>query len=437
MSVASIPLVESNLRRGYKHTEVGVIPTDWHMSTVGSEFSVQLGKMLDSEKNVGDLCFYLGNRSVQWGRIELEAIGLMRIGSHEKARFRLEPGDLLVCEGGEVGRAAIWNAPITECYYQKAIHRLRPKQRFDVRFMLQTLMSWVSTGFLSNFSSQTSIAHLTKEKFECIPLLTPPLTEQRAIAEALGDMDALIAAQQKLIAKKRAIKTATMQRLLTGKQRLPGFGEGCGYKQTEIGVIPQDWAVQELDQIVDPQRSICYGIVQTGPALPNGIPCVRVVDLVSGEIKVDSLLTTSEVISRSYARTVLQLGDLVLALRGKIGQVAIVRSSLVGANLTRGVALLAIASPFATEYFAHYLSSSQGERRLTASLNGSALKEITIGTLKSFAVPFPPPAEQKAIAQVLTDMDSEITALEKRLAKTKDIKQGMMQELLTGRTRLI
>ncbi len=412
-------------------------PCGWSQSTVGELFWIQLGKMLDQNKNVGDYRPYIGNRAVQWGRIDLDAISQMRIPANEEIRYGLEVGDLLVCEGGEVGRAAIWEAPISECYYQKALHRLRPKGDFLPELMLQVLKFWADSGYLSDFTSQTSIAHLTKEKFEKIPILVPPLPEQRAIAEALGDVDALIAAQEKLIAKKRAIKTATMQRLLTGKQRLPGFGEGCGYKQTEIGVIPEDWEIDALEHLVTPQRPICYGIVQTGPSIPGGIPCVRVVDLECGEIRVDALITTSDEISRSYARTVLQEGDLVLALRGKIGQVAIVRASLAGANLTRGVALLAIDRPNVTEFFAQYLSSLEGERRLTSSLNGSALKELTIGTIKNFTVPLPSPGEQQAIAQVIMDMGSEISLLEKRLAKTKAIKQGMMQELLTGRTRLV
>jgi type I restriction enzyme S subunit len=170
------------LKPGYKQTEVGVIPEDWSVTTVRDEFSVQLGKMLDSEKNVGVPKPYLGNRAVQWGRIDLDSVGLLRMTPSDLQRYRLQEGDLLVCEGGEIGRAAIWKQPIAECYYQKALHRLRPTRGYNVPLMLSMLRRWASTGFLVNFVTQTSIAHLPKEQFEKVPLPLPPTqAEQEAI----------------------------------------------------------------------------------------------------------------------------------------------------------------------------------------------------------------------------------------------------------------
>src|SRR5436309_15096841 len=108
---------------GYKQTEAGVIPEEWEVSTVGQEFEVKLGKMLDAEKNVGVPKPYLGNKAVQWDRIDIRNLPTVPMSPADIEKFRLRKGDLLVCEGGEVGRAAIWDAPIEECYYQKALHR--------------------------------------------------------------------------------------------------------------------------------------------------------------------------------------------------------------------------------------------------------------------------------------------------------------------------
>ena len=95
---------------GYKLTEAGVVPEDWEISTVGVEFSVQLGKILDAEKNVGISKPFLGNRAVQWGRVDPSYIGQIKLTARDLQRYRLRDGDLLVCEGGEVGRAAIWRS---------------------------------------------------------------------------------------------------------------------------------------------------------------------------------------------------------------------------------------------------------------------------------------------------------------------------------------
>ena len=208
---------------GYRRTEVGTIPCDWGVSSVGAEFRIQLGKMLDAAKNTGVLKPYIGNRSVQWGRIDLDGIATVPITMSDLQRFLLRRGDLLVCEGGEIGRAAIWKDLIPECSYQKAIHRLRPIRTYDAYLMMSLLQLWASTGYLANYVTQTSIAHLPKDKLEVVPLPVPPPAEQHAIAEALSDVDGLLSALEALIAKKRAIKQAAMQQLLTGKTRLPGF----------------------------------------------------------------------------------------------------------------------------------------------------------------------------------------------------------------------
>ena len=209
-----------------------------------------------------------------------------------------------------------------------------------------------------------------------------------------------------------------------------------GYKLTEVGVIPEDWSVARLDSITDPRRPISYGIVQTGHLINNGVRCVRVVDIENGRINPNNLITTSNEISDSYRRTVLQEGDLVIALRGKIGELARVDSGLVGANLTRGVAILSQNEAHDSKYLLHYLSSPISKRILERNLNGSALQEIPIATLRRIPAVIPSLAEQRAIAGALSDVDALIGALDQLLAKKRDLKQAAMQQLLTGHQRL-
>ena len=207
-------------KQGYKQTEAGVIPEDWEVTSVGDEFSIQLGKMLDAEKNVGSPKPFLGNRAVQWDVIDISDIGLVKLTPSDMQRFRLRGGDLLVCEGGEIGRAAIWHQPIDECYYQKALHRLRPKRGYNVTLMLNLLRRLSSTGFLLNFVTQTSIAHLPKDKFETVPIPRPSCAEQSAIAASLSDMGGGISALADKLDKARQLKQGMMQDLLTGRVRL-------------------------------------------------------------------------------------------------------------------------------------------------------------------------------------------------------------------------
>jgi type I restriction enzyme S subunit len=192
----------------------------WETSTIRGEFDVQLGKTLGPATNAGELKPYLNNRLVQWGRIDTIDVPRMELLPFEQERYRLRVGDLLVCEGGEVGRAAIWEGTLNECYYQNALHRLRPVRGYSPRLMLEFLRYWSSSGTLTPYVTQTSIAHLSKDKFVNIPLPVPPCQEQRTIVAVLDDMDTEITALEARLAKAHQIKVGMMQELLTGRTRL-------------------------------------------------------------------------------------------------------------------------------------------------------------------------------------------------------------------------
>ena len=392
---------------GYKRTEVGVIPQDWCVSAIGTEFRVQLGKMLDSAKNSGVPKPYIGNRSVQWGRIDVGDIDTVPMTWADLQRFRLRRGDLLVCEGGEIGRAAIWDNPIPECYYQKALHRLRPIRSYDIYLMMSLLQLWASTGYLANYVTQTSIAHLPKDKLEIVPLPVPPPAEQRAIAEALSDVDGMLAALEALIAKKRAVKQAAMQQLLTGKSRLPGFSGVWETKQ--LGELEQRGDIRLFRGKVISQKDI--------DRLPGDYP------IYSSSVHFDGLFG-------SY-------GDYMF-------DEELITWSVDGG----GHFFYRPKHRFSVTNVCGYLrigKSSIDYRYLTYHLQNLHSRKVFDYTVKahpsvirsSYNVALPQPNEQRAIAAVLSDMDAEIAALELRRDKTRVVKQGMMQQLLTGRVRLV
>jgi type I restriction enzyme S subunit len=209
------------------------------------------------------------------------------------------------------------------------------------------------------------------------------------------------------------------------------------YKRTEVGVIPEDWDVHPLGHLTDANRPISYGIVQTGPNVPNGVRCLRVLDVENGRINKSDLITTTREISTAYKRTILKAGDLVMPLRGKVGDVGIIDEDLSGSNLTRGVALIAIRSDWSGPFCRQFIAAPSTRGRLEQSMNGSALQEIPIAVLRAFKIALPPTkAEQEAIAEALSDADALIESLDQLIAKKRDLKQGAMQELLTGKKRL-
>ncbi len=420
--------MNAEVKPGYKQTEAGFIPDAWSTSTVGEYFDIQLGKMLDAEKNIGVPKPYLGNKSVQWGRIDIAELSEMAMSSTDITRYRLRQGDLLVCEGGEVGRAAIWESPIEECYYQKALHRLRPKRYFNVRLMQALLQHWANNNLLTNFVTQTSIAHLPKEKFQTIPLPVPPNAEQEAIASALSEIDVLISSLDQLIAKKRDIQQAAMQQLLTGQRRLPGFSG--------------EWEVKRLGDFGQCLRGVSY----KGDAdllaydTDETYRLLRSNNVQQSAIDVDGLQFVNARCVSSHQ--VLKPKDILICMAngskdlvGKAGLFKVYDGHRYTFGAFMGCfRMRASAEPdfifalFGTNKYKNYIANL---------LAGSSINNLRPRDIEQMEFRFPPKDEQAGIASLLSDMDSELTALEARRKKACQLKQGMMQELLTGRIRLV
>ncbi|MFT6927584.1 MAG: type I restriction enzyme S subunit [Psychromonas sp.] len=206
----------------FKDSPVGRIPKGWEVALISELFQVQLGKMLSKASKIGNKPYpYLGNKNVQWGDVDLTNLETMDFKDAECKKFSLLKGDLLMCEGGDVGRTAIWQGEMGNCYYQKAIHRLRPIESSYEPFLLMEYMRYAKkTGLLVDYISQTSIAHLTKEKLISIPLPVPSVQEQQKIVCILKSITGKINLSATTLQKNKVLKKALMQDLLTGKVRV-------------------------------------------------------------------------------------------------------------------------------------------------------------------------------------------------------------------------
>jgi type I restriction enzyme S subunit len=422
------------VRPGYKQTEVGVIPEDWVVSTVGAEFSIQLGKMLDAQKNVGVPKPFLGNRAVQWGRIDLADIGEVKLTPTDLQRFRLRDGDLLVCEGGEVGRGAIWRQPLDECYYQKALHRLRPIRGYNVRLMLNMLQRLASTGFLQNFVTQTSIAHLPKDKFETVPIPIPPTKgEQEAIAGALTDSDALIESLEQLLNKKQHLKQGAMQELLTGTRRLPGFiGEWEAKPLGDLFNFSGGFTASRYQLSSEGYCYLHYGDIHTSKK--------SVVDVRSDYQDIPKLGIP---LRRVSPASLLDDGDVVFVDaseddEGTSKHIVVINPD--GVPFISGLHTIVAkckTKALENQYRRYCFQAAAVKAQFRFFAVGTKVSGISKTNIARVTLPVPSLPEQTAIANLLSDIDAEIAALEVNLTKVHQLKQGMMQELLTGRVRLI
>ncbi len=379
--------------------------------------------MLDAARNSGELKPYLGNRSVQWRRFDLSAVGTVPLSRADMGRFRLKSGDLLVCEGGEVGRGAIWRGELPECYYQKALHRLRSQRGYDPRIMLALLEYWSSRNNFANYVTQTSIAHLPRDKFQKMPLPLIPDDEQERIAEFLEDFDEQIAAIDRLVAKKQAIMQGMMQQLLTGMTRLSGFAGS--WSQVSVGEVsevktgPFGSALHESDYV------------------SRGTPIITVEHLGERGVVAEGAPLVSEADRNRLRAYALKAGDVVFSRVGSIDRNALISGDeegwLFSGRLLRVRFDKSKADP---AFMSSQFHSEPFRDAVRAVAVGQTMPSLNTAILRAISVTLPPMPEQVAIGQVATDLNHEIDYLYSRLTKARAVKQGMMQELLTGRTRL-
>ena len=214
---------------------LGEVPTHWAVTKVAYHYEVVLGKMLDERRITGKhLAPYLRNTDVQWDQINLERLPLMDFSPADRKKYELKEGDLLVCEGGEVGRAAIWDGQKAECYYQKALHRMRPLRKdLEVpRFMFYLLWHASEQGRFTSMEGKSTIAHLPAETLRQYQFPFPPKGEQENIVFYLdrinSEMDKLVEEAEHSIHLLRERRSALISAAVTGRIDVRDWQQSAG-----------------------------------------------------------------------------------------------------------------------------------------------------------------------------------------------------------------
>lgn len=308
-----------------------------------------------------------------------------------------------------VGTTAIFDGPKNTFVYPDLMMRLRFARRATGEWFWRYANSARGRAYYRSVAagSTGSMPKISGEALRNMPVPVPPLPEQEAIAEALSDADALIKSLEQLLAKKRQVKQGAMQELLTGKKRLPGFSGKWEVKR-----------LGELAEIVMGQSPSSAYYNSKG----DGLPLIQGNADISGRQTIKRFFTT-EVTKRGRS------GDILMSVRAPVGEIS---RAVFDVCLGRGVCAIRYPNDFL--YYA-LIAKEPTWARLS---KGSTFDSVNSTDVKSFEIKMPTEKpEQAAIAAILSDMDAEIAALEAKLAKARQLKQGMMQALLTGRIRLV
>lgn len=434
-----------NIPSGYKQTEIGVIPKDWEVKTANQVGTPVRG---GSPRPAGDLRYFNGSY-IPWLTVAaLTNIPASQLIVSETMTFLTEegslhsriliPGTLIIANSGAtLGVAKILGI---KCCANDGIAALLNLSKNVSPHYLAHFINTKTSYLREVVATGNGQPNLNTELIGNFKIPLPPTkAEQEAIAKALSDVDSLIESLEQLIVKKRQIKQGAMQELLTGKRRLLGFETKKGYKHAEVGIIPEDWRTPTLGSLTVLMTNGFVGTATTHYASnDNGILYIQGYNVEENSFNFHGIKFVTESFHSAHMKSCLRGGDLLIVQTGDSGLTSIVPESLAGSNCHALIISRFDQKQIFPAFISYYLNSKPGRSRLKFIETGTTMKHLNVGDMLQFIVPLPPTkAEQEAIANILLDIDSEITVLNEKLAKARQIKQGMMQELLTGRIRLV
>lgn len=408
------------VKPGYKQTEVGVIPEEWKSMRLGecARFRTgPFGSALHKSDYTDDGIPVVNPMHIIDGGIEpTRTMTITEQAANNLAEFRLKAGEIVIGRRGDMGRCAVIQDHQTGWLCGTGSMIIRCEKGADAEFLQRVLSSPQAISAIEDASVGTTMINLNQGTLAGLRIQLPPLPEQRSIATALSDVDGLLHGLDRLIAKKRDFNQAAMQQLLTGQTRLPGFhGE---------------WEVKRLGNIF----TISAGKSKSSYVVEDGD--YWVCDM--GSVSTKGRLIVSK--RTNYCGDFLKKGDLIMPkddigggnIIGKVGYINANHTYILGDHV---YCLRALEGN--PRFLAFVINSHRVNSELRKKVIGSAQLGLGRKSVNEQEIQFPKTPEQTAIAEVLTEMDAELEALEQRREKTRALKQAMMQELLTGRTRLV
>lgn len=399
---------------GYKQSEIGVIPEDWEvrfLTAFGDVVSGGTPSTSVSEYWDGDIawCTPSDITKTRGTTISKTERCITAKGLFNSAAVLLPPGCVLLCSRATIGDSKINSVAMAT---NQGFKNIVPKN-CNITFLFYLLQTKKQQMLEKAIGS--TFLEISKSALCSIPMQYPPIPEQQRIAEALSDMDELISSLEKLVEKKKAIKQGVMQELLTGKRRLPGFsGE---WEKTTVG------RVTTTSSGGTPSREIkAY--------YEGNIPWITTSELQDCRIYDSKEHITSEAVKSSSAK-IFPKGTVLMAMYGAtIGKLGVLEIE----STTNQACCALICNPSITTSFLYHYLCNLREYILTLGC-GAGQPNISQGIVQNLPIVIPTPNEQEEICRILDAMDYEVIYLEKRLSKAKEVKQGLMQQLLTGRTR--
>jgi type I restriction enzyme S subunit len=416
---------------------LGKIPSHWSITPVKRQYEIQLGKMLQNKPESDDDVSvpYVKALHVMWGKVSASDLPEMWASPADVRRFSVTKGDLLVCEGGEAGRAGIVDSIPDLCIIQNALHRVRG-QGSDVHFLQYVLQAVGSAGWFDVLCNKATIAHFTREKLSELPMPLPPnLSEQRAIAAFLdretARIDALIEKKQRQIELLQEKRSALISHAVT-----KGLDPNAPTKESGIewlGEIPQHWEVKQIKHL----GAIRYGLGETLEYVDDGLSFIRATDIKQGKIEMETARKVRHEDVPWNRRPTLQLDEILVVRSGAYtGDSAIVSGNVVGciAGYDMVLTITRAHSPFVAWVL---LSKYMLHGQIYLERMRAAQPHLNAEELGGFIILLPPLMEQQQIAKTLASETKELDVLTNKISGSiellREYRTSLVSAAVTGK----
>jgi len=410
----------------FRQTEIGVYPSDWVVDRVDSAFDIQQGKQVSKRNRDGEHQRpFLRTKNVFWNRLDLTDLDQMHFNETEQDRLELRPNDLLVCEGGSIGRTALWNNEIEGCLYQNHLHRLRAKgDKADPQFGVYWL--WYAFEVAKLYFGRgnvTTIPNLSQSKLAELPMALPPLSEQKKIAHILSTVQRAIEAQERIIQTTTELKKALMHKLFTeGLRNEP-------QKQTEIGLIPESWDVVRIKS--------------TGTVVTGSTPSTKNVDFYGGDY---NLISPADLDKGKYVRSShkkltkagfekcrrLPRESVLVGCIGNVGKLGMVSDDCSTTN--QQINSIIPNSLFSTHFL--YYALQYCRPRLEQAAAKVTLPILNKSNFEDFQLAAPDLPKQEAIATYLGILDQKLEIAGQKASQFQELFRSLLHELMTAKIRV-
>lgn len=396
-----------------KQTEIGLIPDDWEVKMLGTITThvdyrgktpkkTNIGIQLITAKNIR--MGYIDYKNNQEYISPKDYFEVMKRGLPKK-------GDVLITTEAPAGNVAqIDNENVA---LAQRVIKYRGNDILNNNYLCYYFLSDAFQNLLHSLNTGGTVQGIKGSLLHTLPVIVPPLAEQKRIAKALSDVDALISTTEKLVQKKKNIKQGTMQNLLTGKKRLPAFAKSTCYKQSELGLIPEDWEVKKLGEI-------CVINPTSSNIIPDEFFYIDLESVSSGKLEKKQKISKRNAPSRAQRQ--FEKDDILYQTVRPYQR----NNLFVNFDSKNYIA--------STDYAIIRLDNFVNI--VLDNCTGTSYPAINPKFLKTIPVIIPSKEEQTAIANVLSSMDKEIESLNAKLEKYRNLKTAMMQQLLTGKIRL-